>query len=206
MANAGPFNLRAEIQSYGVSSRSFRDFGGRVSSELLDYLDLLQRDDDRHPATGSLMPDGVAESQGRPLLFVVNESRLAQVASERERQIKTLRRKLACRGDRAYLACIRPGELAVVPVSLEDIDPDWKLYTPGTPEALTFFSRLAQGHYDGTGEPRESDYVFSAMFKLVSSVADRLAALKLKRTDVLSLMGPRVVLPFFTRSGSYQRK
>jgi N-6 DNA Methylase len=196
MTNAGPFNLRVEIQSYGVSSRSFRDFGGGVSSELLDYLDLLQWDDDRHPARGSLMPDGVAESQGRPLLFVVNESRLAQVVSERGRQIKTLRRKLACRGDRAYLACIRPGELAVVPVSLDDRDPDWKLYTPGTPEALTFFSRLSQGHYDGEGEPKEADYIFSAMFKLVWSVADRLATLKLKRTDVLSLMGRALFFRF----------
>lgn len=196
MTSAGTFDVRAGIQSYGVSSRSFLDLGGAASLGLLDYLDLLQRDGGRRPVAKSLLPDGVAESQGRPLLFIVNESRLAQTPGEQEQQIKTLRRKLACRGDRAYLARIRPGELAVVPVSLDDKTPKWKLYTPGTPEALTFFSRLAHGQYDGEGEPKEADYVFSAMFKLVWSVADRLAALKLKRTDVLSLMGRALFFRF----------
>ncbi len=196
MPSSSTLNLRAEIQSYGVSSRSFLDLGGAASSGLLDYLDLLQRDDDRQPQAGNLLPDGVAESQGRPLLFIVNESRLAQTPSEQEQQLNTLRRKLACRGDRAYLARIRPGELAVVPVSLDDRTPDWKRYTSGTPEALTFFSRLAHGQYDGGGEPKEADYVFSAMFKLVWSVADRLAALNLKRTDVLSLMGRALFFRF----------
>lgn len=196
MPNAGTFNLRGEVQSYGVPNRSFLDLGGSASSGLLDYLDLLPRDDNSPAPTGSLLPDAVAESQGRPLLFIVNESRLALTPSEQEMQLKTLRRKLACRGDRAYLARIRPGELAVVPVSLDDRTLDWKLYTRGTPEALTFFSRLAQGQYDGEGEPKEADYVFSAMFNLVWSVADRLATLKLKRTDVLSLMGRALFFRF----------
>jgi N-6 DNA Methylase len=196
MPDIGTLNLPGDLQSYGVSSRSFRDLRVPASLELLGYLDLLSRDDDNQPETENLMPDGVAESQGRPLLFVVNESRLAQTPGEQEQQIQTLRRKLACRGDRAYLARIRPGELAVVPVSLRDRMPDWKRYTPGTPEALTFFSRLAQGQYDGKGEPKEADYVFSAMFKLVWSVADRLAAMRLKRADVLSLMGRALFFRF----------
>lgn len=196
MPSGGTLNLKAEVQSYGVSSRSFHELGGVASSGLLDYLDLFRRDDDSLPKADDLLPDGVAESQGRPLLFIVNESRLAQTPREQEQQLDTLRRKLACRGDRAYLARIRPGELAVVPVSLADRMPDWKLYTPGTPEALTFFSRLAHGHYDGKGEPKEADYVFSAMFKLVWSVADRLATLKLKRADVLSLMGRALFFRF----------
>ncbi len=196
MPSAGTLNLRAEVQNYGVPSLSFHDLGGTASSGLLDYLDLLQQDDASQPPTGRLLPDGVAESQGRPLLFIVNESRLAQGPTEQQLQLKTLRRRLACRGDRAFMARVRPGELAVVPVSLEDKTPDWKLYQPGTPEALTFFSRLAHGQYDGEGEPKEADYVFSAMFKLVWSVADRLAALNLKRTDVLSLMGRALFFRF----------
>src|SRR6266852_3124885 len=189
-------NLKAAMQCYVVSSRSFRDLGGSVSSGLLDYLDLLRRDDETQPQADRLLPDGVAESQGRALLFIVNENRLAQTPKEQEQQLNTLRRKLACRGDHAYLACIRPGELAVAPVSLDNRTPHWKRYTPGTPQALTFFSRLAQGQYDGEGEPKEADYVFSAMFKLVWSVADRLAALKLKRADVLSLMGRALFFRF----------
>ena len=196
MPSAGTLNLREAIQSYGVSSRSFLDLGGVASSGLLDYLDLLQKADGSQPNADNLLPDGVAESQGRPLLFIVNESRLAQTPREQEQQLNTLRRKLACRGDRAYLARIRPGELKVVPVSLEDRTPEWEHYTPGTPEALTFFSRLANGHYDGKGDPKEADYVFSAMFKLVSSVADRLAVAGLERPDVLSLMGRALFFRF----------
>ncbi len=196
MPSSGTLNLRSEIQSYGVPSRNFRNLGGSVSSDLLDYLDLLRREDDAAFRTADLMPDGVAESQDHPLLFIVNESRLAHTPAEQDVQLKTLRRKLACRGDRAYLARIRPGELAVVPVSLDDQTPGWVRYQPDTPEAWTFFSRLAQGHYDGEGEPKEADYIFSAMFKLVWSVADRLASLHLKRADVLSLMGRTLFFRF----------
>lgn len=193
---AGTLNLNEAIQSYGISSRSLINLGGAASSELLDYLDLFPRAGGSKTATTDLLPDGVVESQGRPLLFIVNESCLAQTLDEQQHQLGELRLKLACRGDRAYLARIRPGELAVVPVSLDERTPQWQLYTPGTPEALTFFSRLAHGHYDGRGEPKEADYVFSAMFKLVWSVADRLAGLSLKRTDVLSLMGRALFFRF----------
>lgn len=198
MPSTDPLNLNKAIQEYGVPSSSFLELDGTPSSDLIDYLDLVHRAGGGHPTKNDLLPDGVVESQGRPLLFIVNESRLAQTSAEQENQLGELRRKLACRGDRAYLARIRPGELAVVPVSLEERTPHWKLYTPGTPEALTFFSRLAQGQYDGKGEPKEADYVFSAMFKLVWSVADRLATLKLKRSDVLSLMGRALFFRFLS--------
>ncbi|MBE0540509.1 MAG: hypothetical protein IH623_03900 [Verrucomicrobia bacterium] len=141
--------MREAIQSYGVSSRSFLDLGGVASSGLLDYLDLLQRDDGGQSDAEILLPDGVAESQGRPLLFIIHESRLGQAPDEQEQQLNTLRRKLACRGDRAYLARIRPGELAVVPVSLDDRTPAWRLYKRDTPEALTFFTRLFEEDNDG---------------------------------------------------------
>lgn len=198
MPSTGMLNLKEAIQSYGVPSSSFLELDGTPSPDLLGYLDLLQRAGGGQTESDGLLPDGVVESQGRPLLFIVNESRLAQTPSEQQHQLGDLRRRLACRGDRAYLARIRPGELAVVPVSLDERTPKWELYTPGTPEALTFFSRLAHGQYGGKGEPKEADYVFSAMFKLVWSVADRLAALKLKRTDVLSLMGRALFFRFLS--------
>ena len=103
MPSGETLNLKSAVQSYGVSSRSFRELGGTATSESLDYLDLLQTDGGGQVEEDNLLPDGVAESQGRPLLFIINESRLAQTPGEQEQQLKTLRRKLACRGDRAYL-------------------------------------------------------------------------------------------------------
>jgi hypothetical protein len=182
-------NLKTELQNYGVTN--FRLFGGSAKPELLDYLDLVEP---REPS--ELLPHGVAESQGRPLLFFVNESNLTQTPVEQEKNLDELRRKLACRGDRAYLARIRPGELKVVPVSLDDRMPEWQIYNPDTPEALTFFTHLAHGHYLEGEKPKDADYVFSAMFKLVWSVADRLAQLHIKRTDVLSLMGRALFFRF----------
>src|SRR5689334_1789876 len=103
MPSSGTLNLGSEIQSYGVPGSSLRDLRGVASSDLLDYLDLLPREDASF-RLDELRPDAVAESQNRPLLFIINESRLAQAPAEQALQLKTLRRKLACRGDRTYLA------------------------------------------------------------------------------------------------------
>jgi hypothetical protein len=141
------------------------------------------------------MPDGVAESQGRPLLFYVDESRLSMLPGEHEQKLGQLGRILACRGDRAYLARVRPGELFVTPVNLSDRTQEWKHYPAGTDESLTFFSRLALGHFDGKGEPDDADFVFKEMFNLLNQGADRLARI-LGKANVLSLVGRALFFRF----------
>jgi hypothetical protein len=172
-----------ELQKYGVGSSNIRTFTGPATPELLDYLDLVKPAEQQ-----TLLPDGVAENQGRALLFFVDESRLALPPNEQEIRLKTLRSSLACRGERAYLACVLPDELKVIPVSLQDQMPEWKIYRPGTGEAATFFSRLVIGDYDGSGEPAAADEVFKEMFELLERGAERLAR-RIGRTDVLSLIG-----------------
>lgn len=185
--------LRGELQNYGMNSSSIRLFSDPPSPELLDYLDLIEtkKPDDQK----GVLPDGVAESQGRPLLFFVNESRLSISPEIKEAEFGQLRRILACRGDRAYLARVRPGELLVIPVSLSDTMPEWKLYHASSSEAITFFSRLAQGRFDGEGEPDEADFVFKEMFSLLKEGADRLAEL-LGPANVLSLLGRALFFRF----------
>ena len=61
------------------------------------------------------------------------------------------------------------------------------LFLAARPRSLRWRWRTEGGH---------ADYVFSAMFKLVWSVADRLAALNIKRTDVLSLLGRALFFRF----------
>jgi len=185
--------LKDELQSYGVSSSNIRLFSDPVSPELLDYMDLIEpRGTDEQKR---LLPDGVAESQGHPLLFFVNESRLSLSPEEKETKFSHLRRILACRGDRAYLARVRHGELSVIPVSLSDRTPEWKLYRARSSDAMTFFSRLAQGHFDGEGEPSEADFVFKEMLSLLNQGADRLAQL-LGPANVLSLLGRALFFRF----------
>lgn len=183
-------NLKAELLKYGASSDSIRSLGGPPSLELLDYLDLVERPEPRP----GLWPHCVVENQGRPLLFVVDESGLALPPVESPAEFENLRRLLACRGERSYLARVLPGELKVVPVGFGPL-PGWKTYRPGTGDATTFVSRLAFGEYDGTGEPRDTDFVFTEMFELLTGVANRLVG-AISKLDVLSLIGRALFFRF----------
>jgi len=192
MQYSGTLDLKTELPKYGLTESNIHLFND-PKPELLDYLDLIKpRGQDKQ---NGLLPDGVAESQGRPLLFFVNESQLLLSPEEKEAEFGQLRRILACRGDRAYLARVRPGELSVIPVSLSDITPEWKLYHASSGEAITFFSRLAQGRYEGKGEPDKADFVFKEMFGLLREGADRLAKL-IGPTNVLSLLGRALFFRF----------
>lgn len=161
-----------------------------ASPELLDYLDLVE------PRRNLAIPlDGVAENLGRPLLFFVNESKLASDPAKQEAELTHLRRMLACRGERTYLARILPGEIKVVPTSLAERTPHWQVYNAGTTQALTFFSRLALGKYDGRGEPQTNDFVFKKMFELLKQSSEALAQ-ALDKADVLSLIGRTLFFRF----------
>jgi hypothetical protein len=194
-------NVSKELSHYGINSRSksVRWFGQKALADSIEYLDLIE------PAysqeDGEVLPDGVAENQDRPLLFFIQESRLSQVPDERSRQISCMSRTLACRGDRAYLAVIRPGMLDVMPVSLKERTPEWKTYRAGTDEALTFFSRLALGRCDELPSGPDVDFLFKEMFQLVDRTATRLDQLKLKRADVLSLVGRALFFRFLSDRG-----
>jgi len=182
----GALDLKQELQYYGVASQNIRLFTESTSPDLLEYLDLVEpRRPDRQ---NEPLLDGVAESQSRPLLFFVNESRLLLSPGEEKIKYHDLRRILACRGDPSYLARVRPGELLVTPVHLSERTSEWRLYKAKSDEAPMFFSRLAQGRYDGTGEPNEANYVFKGMLNLLNQGADRLAQI-LGRQNVLSLIG-----------------
>jgi hypothetical protein len=189
-------NLRNELPNYGITGRgsAVRWFRGHATPDALDYLDLVEPAGTKQP--NDVMPDGVAENQGRPLLFFINANRLARSPSEQNGQLKSLRRTLGCRGDRAYLAVVRPGALDVTPVSLADQTPEWQIYKRGSNEALTFFSRLAFGRCDELEEGEDNEFLFNQMFKLVDRTATRLEQLKVRRADVLSLVGRALFFRF----------
>lgn len=196
MTAGSTVNVRTELSSYGINTRGaeVRWFGKEAAPEDLDYLDLVEPSGTKGP--GEVLPDGVAENQGRPLLFFVNAGRLAHAPDEQQKQLKALRRTLGCRGDRAYLAVVRPGALDVTPVSLADRTPEWQTYEKGSNKALTFFSRLALGRCDELEEGEDNEFLFSQMFQLVDRTATRLEQLRVKRSDVLSLVGRALFFRF----------
>ena len=189
-------NLASELPRYGIGKKGVKWFKDKATPAQIDYLDLIEP---QGPLADRLVrPDGVVENQERPLLFFVNQGRLAAAPEEQQQQIHDLRRALACRGDRAYLAIIRPGTLTVIPVSLKDQTPEWKTFQGDTPEAITFFSRLALGTFEESPAGREVDYLFKEIFTLVDKTATSLSKLNLEPSDVISLVG-RVLFFRFLR-------
>ncbi len=184
-------NLKEELQNYGISPNNVKLFDQKVSPDLIDYLDLIEP----KYLEKELLPDGVVENQGRSLLFFVNDSRLCLSAEEKKLKFKQLRRTLACRGERAYLAHILPGKLLVEPVNLAERNADWVPYYTHTEEAITFYSTLALGYFKGKGEPDEPDYVFNEMFDLLFNTANRIEP-SLGKANVLSLIGRALFFRF----------
>ena len=81
-----PQSLQAELSQYGIPPTALHPLTAQASPELIEYLDIIEPPDGSAIAT-SLRPDSVAEVQGRPLLFIVNESKLATTDSQRAEQI-----------------------------------------------------------------------------------------------------------------------
>jgi SAM-dependent methyltransferase len=114
-----------------------------------------------------------------------------------------LRRTLGSRGERAFLAVVEPGLVRVIPVSLDSRTEHWKEFRPGTPEARSLFARMALGEYEAKGTPPAADYVYEAMFKLLTGVADNIVAARtgVEHGDVLSLVGRALFLRFLSDRG-----
>jgi len=162
----------------------------------MNYLDLIAGADGGS-CNNELLPDAVAECQGRPLLYVISSARLGLETANRDAQLRQLRRTLGSRGERAYLGILEPGQLTVIPVNLSSDLPTPERYVAGTGRALTFFSRLSLGEYDGKGEAATPDYVYAEMLRLLQHVADELAdGHGLVGGDVLSLVGRALFFRF----------
>jgi type I restriction-modification system DNA methylase subunit len=183
-------NLKNELQNYGLNGSNIKYFE-EVNPGLLDYLDLIP---DNKIKT-ELLPDGVVENNGHPLLFFIDGTKLTGTGDVNTKFNK-LRRILACRGDQTYLAEVLPGLLRVIPVSLTSHDSIWKEYRPESNEALTFYSRLSSGYQDGLGKSDPTDYVFNEMFLLLKDTAERLEALELSKSNIVSLLGRALFFRF----------
>lgn len=180
----------------GVPVENVKLFGTRPAWELLDYLDLCPG---RNKGS-DLLPDGVAESRERPLLYFIRNDRLSADEKQRREQLSGLRRTLGSRGERAFLAVIEPGWVRVIPVSLDSHTQNWEKFQPDSPKARSLFARMALGEYEHKDAPKDADYVYEAMFKLLTEVANNIveASPAMERGDVLSLVGRALFLRFLS--------
>jgi SAM-dependent methyltransferase len=190
--------------AYGVPSKNIRLFGRDPSPDLQDYLSLDRLRRENHPA-----PDGVAEYQGRPLLYFVDEQRLADESrapqgnlygEEEPGDLRTIFRQIACRGERAYLARVESGRVRVAPVSAAQREPNWTPYTPGSTAGKCLFSRLALGVTAGE-DFAAGDAVFDRLFRLLKHAANKIAENEALRPDALSLVGRALFFRFLRDRG-----
>lgn len=124
------------------------DFGARAADcvelqslhdpRLLRYIDLV-----RHG--GTPLVDAVIEEQTQPLLYVINAARLAG-SPEHANEIAELRRRLAMRGEPAWLGVLRPGRLDIYSTDLAPTgDSQPTSFTSDQSESVGVLPRLAQG-------------------------------------------------------------
>jgi hypothetical protein len=186
---------RQDLLEYGIKEPVM--LSNAASPDLIDYLDLLPADTQKN-SESVVLPEAVAERQGRPLLYVVSKANLSSPPNRSEQKsLRQLRRTLGSRGEQAYLGILEPGQLSVRPINLCDRPPEATCYKKGTGQALTFFSRLSMGEYDGKEEPSSPDYVFDAMIRLLERIADELVGQhNVNKDDVLSLIGRALFFRF----------
>ena len=190
-------NTISQLEAYGVPTSRICSLLGEVTADSLNYLDLYKLPISADENKGAIRPDAVVASDSGTVLYVVDERRLFKGNNLDKARFNNLHEKLASRGSNGYLARLRPGELVVIPITLNQKKVETIQIKADSTDASGFFTALTSGLLPTLGNKHaSSDFVFEAMFKLVWSVADRLAKLKIKRTDVLSLVGRALFFRF----------
>ena len=105
-------NLTEQTRAYGCPE--LVDLAGVPTASHIEYLDLLPG-----RSTAALLPEAVAELQGRPVMYLVADE-VAQDARRRDADaVRKLQQLLANRSEEACLGIVRPGQLDVYPINLD---------------------------------------------------------------------------------------
>ncbi|MCH7990686.1 MAG: N-6 DNA methylase [Planctomycetes bacterium] len=169
-----------------------RSFSTGDNPELVNYLDLIGDQETTGNETVSL--DGAVEHDFRTVLYYLNESRLSDAPTKRSEQLGKLNKSISSRGERAYLAVVKPGLLEVAPIRLGETQPEWKEYEANSSDAINFYSNLVHGNIPGQ-ESDDPDLVFDEMYKLLLTGVDRIAS-QIGKDNVLSLVGRALFFRF----------
>lgn len=166
---------------------------GPQTEAHLEYLDL----------TGSrtkapLLPHAVAEFQGRPLLYLLDDLGRTLETSTADKRAHDLGQLLANRSEHAILGVVRPGELTLYPVNLDrsvlDRTPSVTILG-NTPNAPFFFQSLASGSFSMDGQPKTADYVSDEIHNLLASANKELAE-TMRPLHILSVTGRALFFRF----------
>lgn len=196
---SAPSFLEKESQKYGCPPLVPLD--GEPGPAQLSYLDLLRARKAARSKT-KILPEAVAEFQGRPLLYLVAGSTKPETGS----QFRELQQLLANRGEHACIALVQPGQMTVYPINLDPLQlvvpPE--IITITDPRAPLFFQSLAAGTQTVAGMPKEADYVFEKIHALLKGASAELTGAlgkPLKPLEVLSTTGRALFFRFLHDRG-----
>jgi hypothetical protein len=190
-----PSFLEKECRKYGFPPLVPLD--GQPGPAQLSYLDLL-RAGKTAKSKGRILPDAVAEFQGRPLLYLLDGSSNAAAGS----QLRDLQLLLANRGEHAWVAVVQPGQMTVYPINLDPAELDTAkpdVITVADPRCPLFFQSLASSTHSLQGMPPEADYVFDKIHHLLKCASAELSGpqgIPLKPLEVLSTTGRALFFRF----------
>ncbi|MBI1905737.1 MAG: N-6 DNA methylase [Rhodocyclales bacterium] len=145
---------------------------------MLRYVDLMRHEE--RP-----LVDTVVETQAQALLYVVDTARLNGTVDRLN--IDELRRKLAMRGDQAWLGVLRPGRLDIYATDLQPAEGTKPVsFFSGHADSLGVVARLAQG--DNLAEP-STRLLRSVLFGLMADAGQELKTLGLSTDETIALTG-----------------
>lgn len=166
---------------------------GPQTDAHLNYLDLMKAHDESTP-----LPHAVAEFQGRPLLYILDDLDSGSGPSPIDHHAHKLCQLLANRSEHALLGIVRPGELTLYPINLSravlENAPSVTL-SVHSPDAPWFFQKLATGSYTIEGQAQAPDYVFDEIHRLLASADEELAE-QMQPLEILSVTGRALFFRF----------
>ena len=183
--------LERETKAFGCPELITLD--GPQTDAHLNYLDLMKAQDET-----TLLPNAVAEFQGRPLLYLLDDLESGPGPSLIDQRAHGLCQLLANRSEHALLGIVRPGELTLYPINLNRAvlqDAPSVTLSVISPDAPWFFQRLATGSYTIEGQAQSPDYVFDEIHRLLASADEELADQMLP-PEILSVTGRALFFRF----------
>lgn len=189
-ASPSPSHADLEREMNKIGCPELIALDGPPSAAHLNYLDLMSG-----RRSSDLWPNAVAEFQGRPILYLVND--LASSVQPTDTQVRHLGQVLANRSEHAVLGVVRPGELTLYPINLSRAELDKAAPKPIslTSPAPLLFQGLATGLVTVEGQPTAPDYVFDEIHGLLTE-ADAALAGRMSPLEVLSIAGRALFFRF----------
>ena len=172
-------SLINQLASFGARAADCVELQSQNEPRLLRYVDLFRN--------GAVpMVDAVLEEQTQPLLYVINAARLAGAQSP-DQKVTELRRRLAMRGEPAWLGVLRPGRLDIYATDLSPAsDTQAVSFDSDQAESVGILPRLAQG--ENLAKP-SSLMLRDVLLGLMTDAGQELKALGLTTDVSIALTG-----------------